>query len=106
MACCLEAAGIRTFKGKAGSAVTVKLKSAEGGAEIVHIRYAGTALDEEPPFEFVIQAGTQNLVVLFEASKPMPVELVEACEGGAEQQLDAFDFDPTRPARVYSVVGA
>jgi len=95
------------FLGAIGAKVTVKLKGPAGkGAEIVHIRYAGTEIDTEPPFEFTIKKGAKFLVVLAEASEAgILLQLVEECGGGGEQVLDRFHFDPMNPARGYIIRG-
>jgi hypothetical protein len=94
------------FLGKAASKVTVKLKGPAGtGAEVLHIRYAGSVVDEQEPFEFVIAKGPKMLVVLVEASKPgVMLQLLESC-GATEQVLDRFHFDPMNPARGYIIRG-
>ncbi|HYI97663.1 MAG TPA: hypothetical protein VEX68_29255 [Bryobacteraceae bacterium] len=96
------------FLGTSGSKVTVKLKGPAGkGAEIVHIRYAGTEIDTESPFEFTLRKGAKFLVVLAEASEAgVLLQLIEECGSGDEQVLDRFHFDPMNPARGYLVRGA
>jgi hypothetical protein len=96
------------FLGQAGATVTIKLKGpAAAGAEIVHIRYAGTEIDSEPPFQFTIRKGAKILVVLAEASEAgVLLQLVEVCGDGEEQVLDRFHFDPKNPGRGYIVKGA
>ncbi|PYS50434.1 MAG: hypothetical protein DMG13_21000 [Acidobacteria bacterium] len=94
------------FIGKTGTTVTLKLTGPSGaGAEIVHIRYAGEAVDDDEPFQFEIDQGAKMLVVLAEASKPGALlQLVENC-GDSEQVIDRFHFDPMNPARGYIVRG-
>lgn len=95
------------FLGATGVKVVVKLKGPTGtGAEIVHIRYAGTEIDTESPFEFTIRKGVKFLVVLAEASEAGALlQLIEECGNGDEQVLDRFHFDPMNPARGYLVRG-
>jgi hypothetical protein len=96
------------FNGNSGSTVSVKLKGPAGkGAEIVHIRYAGTEIVSQPPFQFTIRKGAKMLVVLAEASEPgVLLQFIEECTAGGEQVLDRFHFDPMNPARGYIVRGA
>lgn len=95
------------FLATTGEKVSVKIKGPSGkGAEILHIRYASTEIDSEPPFEFTIRKGVKMLVVLAEASEAGALlQLVEECPGGGEQVLDRFHFDPMNPARGYMIRG-
>jgi hypothetical protein len=109
MACCLTASTTarEDFLANTGRVVTIKLKGPPGkGAELVHIRYAGTEIDLDPPLQFTVKAGAKMLVVLAEASQAgVLLQLIEECDGGTEQVLDRFHFDPMNPARGYIVRG-
>lgn len=108
MACSLKLSPTpdQDFIGATGASVTVTLTGPAGvGAEILHIRYAGTPITQ-PPFQFTVQAGMQKLVVLVEASKAGALlELREDC-GGSDQVLDRFHFDPENPAIGFFVKGS
>jgi len=110
MACSLTIsnAAREDFLGKVGDQVSVKLKAPSGkGGEVVHIRYASTEVDSDPPLQFTIKKGPQMLVVLVEASEAgLMLQLIEECDAGGEQVLDRFHFDPMNPARGYIVRGA
>jgi hypothetical protein len=109
MSCCLTPSiGAREdFIAKAGCTVTLILKGPENtGAEIVHIRYAGTEIDAEPPFQFKVRKGPRILIVLSEASTAgAMLQLVEQCNDGTEQVVDRFYYDPMNPARGYIIKG-
>ena len=109
MACCLKVSTTakEDFTGDTGCETTLTIKAPRGAAaEILHIRYAGTEIDAEAPFEFTIKQGRRMLIVLFACSKPGAVlQLVEVC-GAAEQVIDRHNFDPRNPARGYVVLGA
>ena len=108
MACCLTPSSGATedFIGDTGCEVTLTLPGPRGtGAEILHIRYAGTEIDTEAPYQFTVKNGRRFLVVLCAASKPGALlQLVEMC-GENEQVIDRFNFDPRNPARGYIVLG-
>ena len=95
------------FSATAGCEVTVKLRGPSGaGAEILHVRYSDNEIDMEPPLQFTVKTGPKMLVVLVEASKPgVLLQLIESCDGGAEQVIDRFHFDPMNPARGYIIRG-
>lgn len=95
------------FFADVGERPSVKIKGPAGkGAEIVHIRYASTEIDSDPPFQFTVKRGAKMLVVLAEASEAgLLLQLVEEDDAGAEQVLDRFHFDPMNPARGYIVRG-
>ena len=99
--------GMEDFTAKTGCEVTVKLKGPSGvGAEIVHIRYSSNEIDTEPPMQFAVKTGPKLLVVLCEASKPGALlQLIESCDGGKEQVINSFNFDPKNPARGYVIRG-
>lgn len=109
MPCCLtpSTTAREDFTVKTGAGVTVKLKGPSGtGAEIVHIRYSGDSIDSESPYQFTAKTGPKMLVVLAEASKPGALlQLIESCDGGTEQVIDRFHFDPMNPARGYIIRG-
>jgi hypothetical protein len=109
MPCCLtpSTTAREDFTGKTGCLVTVKLKGpSDAGAEIVHIRYDSDPIDPEPPFQFTVKTDPKMLVVLVEASKPGALlQLIESCDGGTEQVLDRFHYDPMNPARGYIIRG-
>ena len=92
------------FEGAAGSDVTLQISGPAGtGAEIVHVRYAGTGISA-PPFKFTIKDGTNLLVVVAEATKAGALlKLMEDCGGGNSQALTTFHFDPENPARGFFV---
>jgi hypothetical protein len=106
--CCLtpSTTAKEDFVSAIGDEVTVGVKAAAGAkVKILHIRYAGSEVDAEPPYQFKVKAGAMMLVVLVEASKAgVLVQLVETCEDG-EQVIDRFHFDPMNPARGYIVRG-
>jgi hypothetical protein len=107
MACCLTPSTSATedFHGDEGCKVTLTLKGPKGaGAEILHIRYAGSEIDTEAPYQFTIKSGRRFLIVLVDCSKPgVVVQLVEKCND--EQVIDRFNFDPRNPARGYIILG-
>lgn len=107
MACnlTLSPTGEEDFVGPTGTSVTLKLTGPDGvAAEIVHIRYAGTATSN-PPFTFAIKDGVNLLVVVGEASEAgAKLQFKEDC-GGSDQVLSTFHFDPQNPARGYFIKG-
>lgn len=111
MACRLTPSTSATedFHGDEGAKVTLTLKGPKGaGAEILHIRYAGTEIDTEEPYQFTIKSGRRFLIVLVDCSKPgVVVQLVEKCGDtrNDEQVIDRFNFDPRNPARGYIILG-
>jgi hypothetical protein len=109
MACSLTPSlGEEDFTAPTGATVTLELRGpARSGAEIVHLRYDQTALDDEEPFQFTVKRKQAMLVVVAEASKPgVLLFLVEICdEDGSEQIIDRFNYDPMNPARGYLVQG-
>ena len=108
MACCLEVSTTakEDFVGDTGCATTLTIKGPRGAAaEILHMRYAGTEIDAEAPFEFTIKKGRRMLIVLVDCSKPGAVlQLIEVC-GATEEVIDRYNFDPRNPARGYIVLG-
>jgi len=109
MSCCLTSStGAREdFTAATGCEVTLILKGPKNtGAQIVHIRYAGTHIDTDPPFQFKVNKGARVLIVLAEASKAGTLlQLIEKCEDGTEQVVDRFYYDPMNPARGYIIKG-
>lgn len=111
MACCLRPSTTAgdDFVANVGRTVTITLKSAGGSGafKLVHIRYAGDQLDEDPPFQFTVKSGSNMLVVLAEASTPgLLLQMIEVCDDGTEQILDRFHFDPKNPGRGYFIAGS
>ena len=110
MACCLRPSTTAgdDFVANAGSTVTIALRSGgeSGSFKLVHIRYAGDQLDEDPPFQFKVVAGSNLLTVVAEASVPgLLLQMVEVCDDGTEQFLDRFHYDPKNPGRGYFIAG-
>lgn len=91
------------FVGTSGANVTLKITGPDGvDAEIVHARYADTAISQ-PPFQFTLKDGTNLLVVVAEASTAGAIlQLQEDC-GGGDQVLSTFHYDPQNPARGYFI---
>lgn len=111
MACCLRPSTTAgdDFVANVDRTVTIGLRSAgEGGSfKLVHIRYASDQLDEDPPFQFQVRAGSNLLVVVAEASVPgLLLQMIEVCDDGTEQILDRFHYDPKNPGRGYFIAGS
>lgn len=109
MACNLKVdpSGNVDFLGTSGVTVTLKLTGPEDvDAEIVHLRYAGTGVSQEP-FQFTQKSGTNLLVVVVEASKSGAViQLREDCGDGSDNVLSTFHYDPQNPAPGFFVKSA
>lgn len=109
MSCCLKPStgAAEDFTAGTGCEVTLILKGPRNtGAQIVHIRYAGTHIDTDPPFQFKVKQGSRVLIVLAEASKAGTLlQLIETCKDGTEQVVDRFYYDPMNPARGYIIRG-
>ncbi len=109
MACCLTPSetGKEHFTAETRSKVTIGIKGPKGSeAEILHIQYAGDALDDEEPFEFMVKAGSKRLSLLVEASKPgVLLQILEICDTNTTQVIDTFFFDPGNPGVGYIVRG-
>lgn len=106
MACNLKISTSPTvdFEGVAGASVTLKVTSQDADAEIIHVRYADDDFSN-PPFQFTLKPGKNKLVVLAEASEAGALlELREDC-GGSDQVLTTFHYDPSNPARGYTIKG-
>lgn len=99
--------GKERFTAPAGRVVTLKLRAPAGvQARMLHLRYGKNPIDATPPLQFTVAKGRRILVVLAEASKPGALlQLLEVCDDGTEQVVDAFHFDPFGPARGYLVLG-
>ena len=91
------------FVGVAGRLVTLKLVGPpDVGVAIIRIQY-GAQVDAVSPFQFTLQTGTIQLVLLYGATQPgVELRMVEVCNG-TEQVLDRFIFDPRQPARGYFI---
>jgi hypothetical protein len=99
--------GREHFVGRSGDDVTLKVTAPSGGqCRVLHIQYANDPVDSEPPLICRLRNGRETLVVLVEAVPAgVLLNLVEVGDGGSEQVLDPFHFDPMNPARGYIVKG-